>query len=522
MTLLRCTLAISLLAVACAAPRRPGVAAPPPAAPEPPLPCGAYGDDRPIERTPLEARAWSELRRRLAAAAPELRPSGALDRAARRIAAAAARSDPQPLARQRVQDALRAAGAHDPSPLSHLASGPADEALAALLARVGRPDATFAGLGDHEVGGVHHLVLLLSRRRARLDPFPGAVAAGTERSLTGELVGLLHPRAFVTRPDGSSAELPLRGGRSFEARIRFDAPGRHSVEVVGEGGRGPEVAALVGVSVAGASCAVAGGPVNGPDPEDLAAAEAAVVEAANRTRAAHGLLPLSAEPELSAVARSHSERMLEARRVAHVLPSDGELAGRLSAARIPFRRAFENVASGASALDAHAATEASPAHRANLLSGEADRIGVGIARGALPTGEALVYLTEILVEHGAEPESSRLTQDARVREALWRERARRGLPPLTNDPALEGLARDAAAAMRAGDSGEIDGLAAGALRLGRGLAAADAFIARTHDEALRSRNLTDARFRRVGVGVAVGDSGRFGPARLFIAVVYSD
>jgi uncharacterized protein YkwD len=512
------TLALLLLAAACAAPRSPGLAGPPPAARQPPLPCGPYGDDRPVERTPLEARAWTELQRRLGG----LRPSGALDRAARRIAAAAALSDSPPLARQRVQDALRAVGAHDPAPLSHLASGPADEALAALLARVGRTDATVAGLGEHEAGGVHHLVLLLSQRRARLDRFPGAVAAGTEAPLTGELLGLLHPRAFVSRPDGSSVELPLRGGRSFEARIRFDEPGRHSVEVIGTGGRGPEVAALLGVSVGGASCAVAERPAPGPDPDDRAAAEAAVVQAANRTRAAHGLAPLTPEPELSAVARSHSERMLAARKVAHVLPSDGELAGRLAAARIPFRRAFENVASGASALDAHAATEASPAHRANLLTGEADRIGVGVARGALPTGEALVYLTEILVERGGAPDGSRLTHDARVREALWRERARRGLPPLTNDSALEGLARDAAAAMRANDSGELDGLAAGALRMGRELAAADAFIARSHDEALRSRNLTDARFGRVGVGVVVGDSGRFGPARLFIAVLYSN
>ena len=87
---------------------------------------------------------------------------------------------------------------------------------------------------------------------------------------------------------------------------------------------------------------------------------------------------------------------------------------------------------------------------------------------------------------------------------------------------LEALAREAAAAMRASDSGEIEGLASSALRLGREISAADAFIARAPEEALRSRNLTDARFRRVGVGVAVGDSRRFGPARLFVAVVYSD
>lgn len=520
MTPLRFTLALLLAASACAAPRPPTVSsAVPPAGV--PWPCGPYGDDAPVARTPLEARAWSELRRRSGFAA--IRPSGALDRAARRIAAEAATvPGSRPLSRERVEDALRAAGAHDPSPLSHLASGPADEAIAALLARARPGDADFAGIGGHEGGGVHHLVLLLSRRRARLSPFPGEVAVGSEAVLKGELIGLLHPRAFVTPPDGGGGEVALRGGNTFEATLRFVERGRYALEILGTGPRGPEVAALLGVSAGGAPCAVAAGTAPPADPAEPLAAEALVVEAINRTRTAHGLAPLRPFPELGAVARSHSERMLAARAVAHVLPSGGDLAQRLGAARIAYHRAFENLASSTSALEAHAAAEASPAHLANLLSAEADRIGVGIARGRLPTGEPQVYLTEILIATGEEPDLSRLTPDARVREVLWRERARRDLPALTNDLALEALAREAAAAMRANDSGEIEGLASAALRLGRELSAADAFIARAPEEALRSRNLTDARFRRVGVGVAVGDSGRFGPARLFVAVVYSN
>lgn len=523
----RRTLAALLLASACAAPRQgglPATAAGPVSSAPPCGAFGAYGDDQPGSRTPLEGRAWSELGRRLAARSPPLRPSGALDRAARRIAAAAASAPgAPPLSLQRVQEALGAAGAFDPSPASHLAAGPADEALAALLTRVEPSEATVAGIGDHEsADGTHHLVLLLARRRARLEPFPGAVKPAAAPVLRGELVGLLHPRAFVTRPDGTSEEVALRGGRAFEASIAFTEPGRWSVEIVGTGTRGPEVAALLAVSVGGAPCAAGQDVASAPDPAGRAAAEQAVVEAVNRTRQANGLEPLAPAPELSAVARAHSERMRAARTVAHVLPADGELAQRLGAARIPFRRALENVASGASALDAHAATEASPAHRANVLSREADRIGVGIARGALSTGEPLVYLTEIFAQSAEEAEPSRLTPDARVREALWRERARRRLPPLTNDLALEALAREAAAAMRARDSGDVEGLTEAALRLRREIAAADAFIARSAEEALRSRNLTDARFGRVGVGVVTGDSGRFGPARLFIAVVYSN
>ncbi|MGB8932542.1 MAG: CAP domain-containing protein, partial [Anaeromyxobacteraceae bacterium] len=62
------------------------------------------------------------------------------------------------------------------------------------------------------------------------------------------------------------------------------------------------------------------------------------------------------------MARRHSEQMRAAGTVAHVLPGGGDLASRLAAARIGYSKAFENVASGATSLDAHAATEASPAH----------------------------------------------------------------------------------------------------------------------------------------------------------------
>src|SRR5512145_1076629 len=148
----------------------------------------------------METRAWGEVLRAFRASGVSLRPSGALDRAARTVAARAARGEPKPLARELVQAALRAAGSFDPAPTAHLASGPADQALAALLARVDPGEATHAGIGEVEVSGVHHVALLLSRRRARLEPVPGAAAPGSTPRLHGELVGLLHPRVYVTGP----------------------------------------------------------------------------------------------------------------------------------------------------------------------------------------------------------------------------------------------------------------------------------------------------------------------------------
>jgi hypothetical protein len=64
-------------------------------------------------------------------------------------------------------------------------------------------------------------------------------------------------------------------------------------------------------------------------------------------------------------------------------------------------------------------------------------------------------------------------------------------------------------------------LAGSALALGRNVAAVDAFVAARAAEAARSKNLPDRRFGRAGVGVAMGESGRYA-GMLFIAVVYTD
>jgi hypothetical protein len=119
-------------------------------------------------------------------------------------------------------------------------------------------------------------------------------------------------------------------------------------------------------------------------------------------------------------------------------------------------------------------------------------------------------------------EDGPLTADARVREALWRERARVAAPPLTADAALDALAREAAETMRARDAPAPGDLGARALALRRGLSAVDVFVVSAPGDATRSANVGDRRFRRVGVGVAAGDSRRFGVRRLFIAIVYTD
>jgi uncharacterized protein YkwD len=330
--------------------------------------------------------------------------STSLAMAARALANKAAEGEPAPLARARVRSALWNAAASDPAPLAYLVSGPAARVAEALPPIISTTSsATHLGAGVVERNGTAWLVLLASPRRAPLRPFPRAVPVGASAILEGELVtGLAEPRLFVTVPDGSVLEWPVTGTRRFSAELRFDRAGRWLVEVVGRGLNGPEVLALLAVG-AGAELPEPSPELAAPDPIDPAAAEDRVLAAMNATRQRRGLQPLESDQALRAVARAQSAEMLRLGLLAHILPGSGDIGERLRRAKIPFRKALENLAKGQDALSAHEATEESPAHRDNLLANGPTLAGVGIARGVLPGGGPVVYLTEVLVERPGTP-----------------------------------------------------------------------------------------------------------------------
>ena len=350
--------------------------------------------------TSLERAGLEALRAR--ARSPSLTASPALVRAAREIARRAAAGDPNPLARTHLRAALARALAFDPAPVAELIEAPAAD-VARLLARralaPGAARATHAGVGAVERGGRAWAVALSARRTASLQGLPRDVEPGAAPTLRGRLLGLGAPAVHLTDPSGETRRGPVRtAGNGFSARLEFDAPGRWTVEVVGTGPRGPEVAAILTVSVGGA-------PLAAPAQREVAeaanprAAEAQVVDAINATRRSHGLAPLTHSAAVAAVARRHSEEMATRRVLAHHLPGSGDAAQRLRRADFPFQVVRENVAYGGNALEAHRfAAEESPAHRASVLARDVTLVGCGIASVTLPSGERLVYLTELFVK----------------------------------------------------------------------------------------------------------------------------
>jgi uncharacterized protein YkwD len=488
-----------------------------------PVPTAAYAREEAVELTPLERDIVARVR---AEAGDPVQSSPSLARAARVLAAAASDGAVNPLGRSQLRAALASAGAFDPAPVAHLASGPPSALAAMLASRATDHELTHVGAGVAIRGDTAWAVLLTSRRSVSLDPFPRALPPGSEATLRGELSGLRAPRVVVTRPDGAVQEVGVEGDRRFSTRLRFEEAGRYEVEVLASGATGPEVVGLLAIDVGDATPRPLTESFPEEDPDALADAEARVEAAVNELRRKHSLPPLRVDPALREVARSHSSDMLSAGRVAHVLPRTGDVAARLRRARIPFDRVLENVARAASGLAAHGAAEDSPAHRGAMLDPAVRVMACGLARGALPSGEPVVYLTEIFVEP---PASSDVKADvagatSRIHSLLRSRRAALGRPVLARDAELDELAAEAARSMlRRGSLAVPPELNSEALLLpARSLAAAEAFVASDVGDAARSRHLHDQRFRRVGAGVAIGDSARYGAQRLWLVLVFTD
>lgn len=115
----------------------------------------------------------------------------------------------------------------------------------------------------------------------------------------------------------------------------------------------------------------------------VAAYESEVIRLVNHQRAQHGLKPLTANWELSRVARYKSRDMVDNRYFSHTSPTYGTPFQMIRSFGLSFRTAGENIAYGQRTPQAVVNTWMnSSGHRANILSASYTQIGVGyVAEG---------------------------------------------------------------------------------------------------------------------------------------------
>lgn len=109
--------------------------------------------------------------------------------------------------------------------------------------------------------------------------------------------------------------------------------------------------------------------------------EIRMLELVNNERAKEGLKPLIADPELTKVARAQSRDMFSRGYFAHKNPDGLDPFDRMRNAGLKFNAAGENLALAQTLDIAHTNLMNSPGHRANIMSPDFGRVGIGILDG---------------------------------------------------------------------------------------------------------------------------------------------
>ncbi|MBK7863354.1 MAG: CAP domain-containing protein [Archangiaceae bacterium] len=418
------------------------------------------------------------------------------------------------------------AGATDPTPRALVLRGsPRSEPLKALLERkdFAQEAATHLGIGAVEDVAADRsaIVVLLADRKAELQPFPHRLPKrGAKQKLCATLAShLVTADVYVTRPKGDVDHLGMaRAQDAWCATLDFPTDGRHTVELLARGDRGPEVAALFFVDVG--DKAQTGRRVAEIEPKEPAQVRRQVLERINKLRAGHALAALAPDPALDAVAAAYARRMADEQFFAHVAPDGSDVRARLKAAGYGYTSAGENLGLASGPLAAHFGIEHSPGHRKNLMEPGYTVAGIGAAARA----DGQLVLVEVL----AAPVEAQSTADPvdQAYAALFAARKAKGLKALSRAQGLEELLKEhARKALQLNlPKATLDGQRLHdrvfALRDDLSSATVDFFVADSPTLITESKNLADPGANLVSVGLAHGDSPTFGRDKYWVVVVY--
>jgi uncharacterized protein YkwD len=463
-------------------------------------------------RVPQADPALTQAARRLAREALDDSPSGAVELLA-------------------LTEAVSDAGGADPSPRSYVVRASVREhAVGTLLDRkdLNQEPASHVGVGVAVDGERAALVVLLAERKATLQRFPRTFdKPATGQSLCGQLEQPLRwSEVYVTLPDGRVERPPLtrESGPSFCTRLLFPSEGRYTVELIGRGPRGPEVAALFLVDVGTSHARDKRERI--VEPTTVEDAREAVLARINALRRVHGVQPLALDDTLNGVAQAYSDRMAREGFFAHVAPDGSDLRGRLTAAGSQYRTAGENLGMASGPVSAHFGIEHSPGHRNNLLGTQFTHAGIGVTFQKVD-GRDQALITEVFSSTVTPAAAAAKDPREEAYQALATHRASRGLPPLERNPALERIALDHARLALQLDQprvqlpgSKVHDRVFSTLESTKS-ASVDFYVAESPSLLPDSKGLGDRKNTQVGVGAVRGDSRTYGPGQYWMVIIYA-
>jgi uncharacterized protein YkwD len=430
-----------------------------------------------------------------------------------------------------VEFALQRNGIIEPSPHLLVVWGaiespqPIVEQLQPRLAEI-LADGVAARLGvgaaKRNADGTGVVVFALQGSGVSTTPIPREVEAGGSVVIDAVVDPRYRdPEVFVTHDDGATQRMELGPGRpsGFISQVACGKHrGRQQVEITASDAAGATVLANFPLWCGAApptSVTVDPAHDDAPvaTPEE---AERRVLASLNRDRVAAGLPMLLWDDRVAAVARGHSEEMRRTHVVAHISPTTGSAADRVRAANIRTSVVLENLARAYGVDEAHQGLMNSPGHRANLMTGVATHIGIGVVFGDEVSGRREMFITQVFIR--VPPNIDRHRAVETVRQKLVAVR-----PALVHQPALTGFAQQVADALAAGEPSatasqrtkrQLDGLNRSYQRF------ASVITATADLDTLDGAGmLGDETADEVGIGVAQGPHPELGDNAIWIVLL---
>ncbi len=180
---------------------------------------------------------------------------------------------------------------------------------------------------------------------------------------------------------------------------------------------------------------------------DLDQLEERLLEWVNQERSARGLPELDADASLREVARAHSRKMMQEKKLSHTFPDYDPLTVRLADAGVYFFQVGENVACSDTFIMriVHQALMDSPGHRNNILSTQFGQLGIGIAFDGQQYYTTQVFARTFTPIPAQEVEQELVAMLKNLSIPGWRE-------PLGKSPELQALCRQRAGEFLYGDT----------------------------------------------------------------------
>jgi len=454
-------------------------------------------------------------------------PDGRLYAAARELAEIVPKKGP--LSYRLVEFAMQRHGIVEPSPHLVVIWGPIEDPAPVMSKLRDRlPELVAAGpfvrvgvgsaqRGEGDMGAT---ILALQASYVDTNPIPRALPRGGTIQLEGSLRGAFRePQVFVTRENGivEQPQVRLSGSVRFRADVGcLQHVGRQQIEITAVDASGSTVLANFPVWC-GATPPASISLVDGEEPVVTSAEEAEerLVELVNQDRKRYGLPALEVHEGVRAVARAHSQEMHDTGVVAHVSPTTGSASDRVRVAGIKTSVVLENVARAYGVLEAEEGLMNSPGHRANILTSQANRIGVGVVVGEEIEGRRELFVTQLFIHV-----TPRIERDE-VKKALHAKI--RAVRHLVHDDALGALAQryadDVAGGLSTKDASKraTRGAELLASRYSRAttvvvaVGSVDAFSAKSA--------LVDPAMTDYGLGVAQGPHEELGEQAIYVVLI---